>query len=141
MTRRRQSIEAPEMDGAMTPMIDVVFQLLIYFLVTFSTPDVLAHLDISRPAPDPNQTEPSTPPKMIRVNIYARGGRSGGFELNDRAVTKTELERVLSRLASLSSDQTVLVTCAGEAVHSKLVDVLDLCAGCGLSQLSVVSAK
>lgn len=120
----------------MTPMIDVVFQLLIYFLVTFTTPDVLAHLDISRPAPDKTQTEQRTPPKMIRVNIYV-----DGFSLNGRAVSKHELGNILRRLASFSKSQTVLITCAGSSEHAKLVDVLDICAESGLSKLSVVSAE
>ena len=124
------------MEVSMTPMIDVVFQLLIYFLVTFTTPDVLAHLDISRPAPDKTQTEQRTPPKMIRVNIYA-----DGFSLNGRAVSRTELHSILNRLASFSKTQTVLITCAGESEHAKLIDVLDICAESGLSKLSVVSAE
>ena len=124
------------MDVSMTPMIDVVFQLLIYFLVTFTTPDVLAHLDISHPAPDKTQTEQRTPPKMIRVNIYA-----DGFSLNGRAVSRTELHSILNRLASFSKSQTVLITCAGESEHAKLIDVLDICAESGLSKLSVVSAE
>lgn len=120
----------------MTPMIDVVFQLLIYFLVTFSTPDVLAHLDISRPAPDPSQTEQRTPPKMIRVNIYA-----DGFSLNGRTVPMAELTSILNRLAGFSKNQTVLITCAGSSEHAKLISVLDVCAQSGLSKISVVSAE
>jgi len=124
------------MEVSMTPMIDVVFQLLIYFLVTFTTPDVLAHLDISRPAPDPTQKEQRTPPKMIRVNIY-----TDGFSLNGRAVSRTELSSILNRLASFSKSQTVLITCSGSSTHAKLIDVLDICAESGLSKLSVVSAE
>ena len=120
----------------MTPMIDVVFQLLIYFLVTFSTPDVLAHLDISRPAPDASQTELRTPPKMIRVNVYEEG-----FSLNGRAVSKDELRHILNRLAGFSKSQTVLITCGSRSLHARLVDVLDICAECGLNKLSVVSAE
>lgn len=135
MRRKRKQRDDAEMEVSMTPMIDVVFQLLIYFLVTFTTPDVLAHLDISRPAPDSSQTEQRTPPKMIRVNIY-----EDGFSLNGRAVSKNELERILTRLAGFSKTQTVLITCAGSSKHSMLVDVLDTCAGCGLNKLSVVSA-
>jgi biopolymer transport protein ExbD len=129
------------MDVSMTPMIDVVFQLLIYFLVTFSTPDVLAHLDVSRPAPDPSQTEQRTPPKMIRVTIYAEGGREAGFGLNGRTVSRRELAAILNRLAGISASQTVLISCAGGAEHAKLVDVLDICAESGLNKLSVVSAE
>lgn len=120
----------------MTPMIDVVFQLLIYFLVTFSTPDVLAHLDVSRPAPDSSQVEQRTPPKMIRIRIS-----SDGFGLNGRAVSRVEMQSILSRLAGFSTDQTVLITCAGNSEHAQLVEVLDVCAECELSKLSVVSGQ
>lgn len=136
MRRKRRQFDETEMEVSMTPMIDVVFQLLIYFLVTFTTPDVLAHLDISRPAPDPTQTEQRTPPKMIRVNIY-----EDGFSLNGRAVSKKELSRILNRLAGFSTSQTVLITCSGKSAHAKLIDVLDICAGAGLNKLSVVSAE
>jgi len=120
----------------MTPMIDVVFQLLIYFLVTFSTPDVMAHLDISRPAPDPSQTEQRTPPRMIRVNVY-----SDGYSINGRAVSPAELNSLLGRLAGLSRNQTILITAASESDHDRLIRVLDICAEHGLSKISVVSAE
>ena len=136
MRRKRKKIDDPEMEVSMTPMIDVVFQLLIYFLVTFTTPDVLAHLDISRPAADSSQTEQRSPPKMIRVNIYV-----DGFSLNGRAVEQVELRRILNRLAGFSKLQTVLITCAGGSEHADLIDVLDICAEAGLSKLSVVSAE
>jgi biopolymer transport protein ExbD len=125
----------------MTPMIDVVFQLLIYFLVTFSTPDVLAHLDISRPAPDATQTEQRTPPKMIRILVHAGAGLESGYSLNGRTVTRAELAGLLARLAEISRNQSVLIHCAGGSAHDKLIGVLDLCAANGLTKLSVVSAE
>jgi len=125
----------------MTPMIDVVFQLLIYFLVTFSTPDVLAHLEISRPAPDSSRTEPSTPPKMIRIDILAGGDDEAGYSLNNRVLSHSELDSILKRLAGFSQNQTVLVTCAGESEHERLIGVLDLCSQHGLSKISVMSAR
>ncbi|MGE4490786.1 MAG: ExbD/TolR family protein [Kiritimatiellales bacterium] len=141
MRRRRRQREEAAIEVSMTPMIDVVFQLLIYFLVTFSTPDVLAHLDISRPAPDKTQTEQRTPPKMIRVNVYAEGGRENGYSLNGRTVSFRELASILNRLAGFSRNQTVLITCAGGSEHAKLIGVLDICAESGLSKISVVSAE
>lgn len=135
MRRKRRERDEPDGDVSMTPMIDVVFQLLIYFLVTFSTPDVLAHLEVSRPATDSSQKEQRTPPKMIRVTVQERG-----FSLNGRAVSRAELASIVNRLAGFSTNQTVLITCAGGSEHAALVDVLDQCAACGLTKISVVSA-
>ncbi|MFA5688416.1 MAG: biopolymer transporter ExbD [Kiritimatiellales bacterium] len=141
MKRKKRVREDVPIEVSMTPMIDVVFQLLIYFLVTFSTPDVLAHLDVSRPAPDPSQTEQRTPPKMIRIAVFTEGGFENGYSLNGRAVSRAELTSIVMRLAGFSKNQTVLITCAGGSEHAKLVGVLDLCAQNGLSKISVVSAE
>ncbi|MCK5845758.1 MAG: biopolymer transporter ExbD, partial [Victivallales bacterium] len=77
-----------------------------------------------------------TPSKMIRVNI-----QPDGYGLNGRAVSRDQLASILKRLASFSSSQTVLITCAGRSEHARLIDLLDLCAECGLTKLSVMSAE
>jgi biopolymer transport protein ExbD len=121
----------------MTPMIDVVFQLLIYFLVTFETPDVIANLDVFRPSPDKTQQQPpEKPPNMIRINIYP-----DGISLNDRVLSLQELDARLAKLASYGTDQTVLITCGSLSPHGRLVEVLDLCAKARMTNLSVVSGN
>ncbi len=134
--QRRFSGTESEMDVSMTPMIDVVFQLLIYFLVTFSTADVLAHLDISRPSPDAAQQEAPPPADMIRVAVMP-----AGYAINGRGVGEEELGILLRRLASISAKQTVLVVCDDRSLHGKLIHVLDLCAESGLAQISVMSGE
>jgi biopolymer transport protein ExbD len=134
--QRRFAQTNEEIELSMTPMIDVVFQLLIYFLVTFSTADVLAHLDISRPSPEAAQKKPPPPADMIRVAVLPEG-----FAINGRAVTEDELAAMLKRLADISTKQTVLVTCDDQSIHGKLIQALDLCASCGLTKISVMSGK
>ena len=134
--QRRFSGADAEIELSMTPMIDVVFQLLIYFLVTFSTADVLAHLDISRPKPDTAPQQPNPPVDMIRVAVLPKG-----YGINSREVTEEELEIMLKRLANISMKQTVLVTCDDKSLHGRLIQVLDMCAENGLSKISVVSGK
>jgi len=124
----------PEGELPMTPMIDVVFQLLIYFLVTIQPRDVLAHLDVFRPSPDQKQEQQDKPPKMIRILILP-----DGFTINDRPVRLEELDRLLSKLASIDRNQTILINCTALSPHEKLVQVLDLCAKSKLVNLSVVS--
>ena len=133
---RRFAGTESEMELSMTPMIDVVFQLLIYFLVTFSTADVLAHLDISRPSPDAAQQQTPPPADMIRVAVMP-----AGYAINGRRVSEEELGTLLRRLASISAKQTVLVVCDDRSLHGKLIHVLDLCAESGLAQISVMSGE
>jgi len=145
MSRRKKTCRFgdgnDEIELSMTPMIDVVFQLLIYFLVTFTTPDVLANLDISRPSPDAKQQDTKPPANMIRVVVLPVGGMEAGYAINGRAVTAGELSDMLRRLAGISTKQSVVITCDDKTVHGKLVRVLDICAENKLTNLSVISGQ
>ena len=134
--KQRFAHTAEDVEVSMTPMIDVVFQLLIYFLVTFSTAEVLSFLDISRPAPDAAQEEPSPPADMIRIAVM-----ENGYGINGRDVGDEELKVLLERLAEVSTKQTVLVNCDDQSLHGRLVQVLDLCAANELTQIAVMSGK
>jgi len=132
--RSRKKPEGDTSEIPMTPMIDVVFQLLIYFLVTMKPVDVVAHLDVFRPSPEKQAQQPEHPPKMIRITVYA-----DGFTINDKPVGLPDLDRLVSKLASFDRSQTILIMCTALSPHEKLVQVLDLCAKYQLNNLSVVS--
>ncbi|MDZ4198666.1 MAG: biopolymer transporter ExbD [Kiritimatiellia bacterium] len=135
MARSRRKSDPPSADLPMTPMIDVVFQLLIYFIVTIKPIDVFAHLDVSRPSPDPTQRK-EQPPPVIRLQIYP-----DAYTINDRPVPDSELDRVLKRLAELDKKQTILISVSALSPHEMLIRVLDLCARNELANLSVVSTN
>lgn len=132
--RKRSRQNTVEAELSMTPMIDIVFQLLIYFILTFEPQDVMAHLDVFRPAPQDQQEQPETPPNVLRIVIYA-----DGFTLNDRQMRLPEIERNITRLAALDNRQTVMIQATALSRHEDLVRILDLCAKVGLTNLSVVS--
>lgn len=136
MAHRRRKVELIEAELSMTPMIDIVFQLLIYFILTFEPQDVMAHLDVFRPAPQDQKTEMETPPNLIRITIY-----EDGYVINDREVRLPALERVLGQLAAIEKNQTILIMVTAHSMHEDLVAVLDLCAKSGLKNLSVVSTN
>ena len=136
MGRSRKRSDMPPSDLPMTPMIDVVFQLLIYFIVTIKPMDVFAHLDVNRPSPESKQEKMKTPPKLIRIGIFEEG-----YTINDRAVTEEYLGGFIKDMADLDKTQTVLIMCSGFARHEKLITVLDYCAEYGLKSLSVISTN
>lgn len=134
--QRRFAGTDADVEVSMTPMIDVVFQLLIYFVVTFSAAEVLSFLDISRPAPDAAQDTQSPPADMIRIAVM-----ENGYAINGRDVGDDELKVLLERLAAVSTKQTVLVNCDDQSLHGRLVQVLDLCAANELTQIAVMSGR
>jgi len=134
MARKRRTQADVTADVPMTPMIDVVFQLLIYFLFTIKPIDVVAHLDVFRPAAEQRPDDAPPPPKMLQIRVLPEG-----FVLNERFMDLKAMTSVLQKLAESSKTQTVLILCSRESAHEKLVQVLDRCAEAGLTNLSVVS--
>ena len=121
----------------MTPMIDVVFQLLIFFIVTLKEQDILAQMNISRPAPD-SQATPDTRPDLLTIEIGREGWVLNGRPYVGRAAF-AQLDRQLTRLASFSPDTSVIIKCTGDSPHSFLIQVLNVLAREGMQNISVFS--
>ncbi len=129
--RDRRAGDAAQLE--MTPMIDVVFQLLIFFIVTLKVEDIMAHLDVLRPAPDPDAKEEQVE-DLVTIQVY-----EDGYVLRGRRISKERLEQRLIRIAGYSRDITIIIKCKGTSPHKYLVQLLDICAKAGLKNLSVFS--
>ncbi len=114
----------------MTPMIDVVFLLLVFFVVTIQPQDVLAKLDVSRPAPSPG----TTPIVLLRIDV----GRQG-YVINGRQWALEEIRKNLSQLHESSPRTPLIIASTSDASHSQLVRLLDACAGIGIDNISLMS--
>ncbi len=132
---KRSGLDLPA-ELPMTPMIDVVFLLLIYFLMTLQPIDIFAHMDVSRPSQERTDREFTPPPNLLRINIF-----HDGITINDRPVTRPDMERILGRLAEIHARQTVLILTSVHSTHDQLIGVLDVCSLVGLTNLSVVSTN
>ncbi len=136
MARKRRRPDSPQAELEMTPMIDVVFQLLIYFIVTTKPIDVITNLDVFRPAPDPNAPKDTPPPNLVRVGVY-----QDGYTVNDAPASLDRLGEALAKVAAIDVGRTIMITVSAVSEHGQLVKALDLCAKNGLKSLSVVSAS
>jgi biopolymer transport protein ExbD len=134
--RKRMGQEKPA-EIPMTPMIDVVFQLLVYFIFTLKVEDVTANLDVLRPRPDAVQDERPPPRGLIRIEIYA----NEGYRLQERPVTLQMLGSRMERLAEQDREATVLITVSQHSTHEQLIAVLDQCTRVQLTRLAVVSGN
>lgn len=134
MARKRRKGDYSEPDLPMTPMIDVVFQLFIYFIMTMKPIDIFTHLNVSRPSEDKSTSV--TPLNLLRINIYP----NDVYSLNDRRVSLADMEKNLGKLADKDPNQTVLIISSARAKHDQLVNVLNICAKLKLTNLSVLSA-
>ncbi len=118
----------------MTPMIDVVFQLMIFFIVTIKQEDIFSKLNANRPAPNASSSESVENDTQIKIDIGP-----GGMVFNGRGVSLRELDRNIKKLSATSKKATVLVRCTLDSPHMYLVQALDTCNKYGMYNLSIFS--
>ena len=126
-----RSSEEPKVE--MTPMIDVVFQLLIFFVVTLKQEDILAKLMASRPAPDPN-AKPDQQPDLIDITVHKHG-----FIFKQRPVSLEGLDRQIERYSRMSKNATVIIRCTSDSKQRYLVQAMDICSKYKMKNLSIFS--
>ena len=135
MARKPQ--DNPQLD--MTPMIDVVFELIIFFVVTIKQEDLFTKLNVNRPAPSSSSSSSDEVTCNIELGRRYDGSPQGVILYNKREVKRPELDTCLRDLARTSKKTPVIIKAAENSPHKVLVDVLDLCYKNELYSVSVFS--
>ncbi len=133
MARKPQ--ENPALD--MTPMIDVVFELIIFFVVTIKQEDLFSQLNANRPAPATGKSDSSESDTTVTIAIGAGRDANGVLVYNSREVTRKELDANLRDVARTSTKTPIIVRCEEKSPHKALVDVLDICYRHNLFSVSI----
>jgi biopolymer transport protein ExbD len=123
--------EAPEIN--LTPLIDVVFLLLIFFMVTTSFRDE-GRLRLQLPEADAEAVSVEEI-ELIEV-VVDRGGR---FYVNEQPVTDTRLETLQQALRGVLGTESalpVLIKADAQAQHQAVMTVLDAAGQLGLTQVA-----
>ena len=134
----RKSQENPALD--MTPMIDVVFELIIFFVVNIKQEDIISQLNANRPAaPEGPAQETSDNTVTIQIGKAMSGKKAenGRIAYNGAEIDIPKLNEFLSKLPS--KDTPIIVRCTGDSPHKALIDVLDVCYGNKLYSVSIFS--
>ena len=123
MARKPQ--DNPQLD--MTPMIDVVFELIIFFVVTIKQEDLFTRLNANRPAPASSSSSSSESDTTVTIEIGRGRDANGVIVYNKREVRRSELDQNLKEVSRTSKKTPIIVRCAEDSPHKALVDVLDIC--------------
>ena len=134
MAYKKKANRGEKVELSMTPMIDVVFQLLIFFVVTLKQEDIFAKLTAARPAPNQNKEEATKQDPPITVAV----GREGFF-FNNRLCTLDDLDRGIARISGYSKTAMVVIKCTQDSPHKFLINVLDICYKHKMENLSIFS--
>lgn len=130
--RGKNIIDSAAVD--LTPLIDVTFQLLIFFLLTatFNT-DAAFKVKL----PKASASEPATESKSIVVEI----SEDGRFEIDRKVVDGAELQTRLCMAAKEAQITTVNIKADQNTKHEKVVQAMDVAKACGIEKLGILHRR
>ena len=102
-----------------TPLLDLVFVLLVIFIIT--TPQMMNNLEMTLPSPKPPPPSKEKP-KINKITVEA----GGQITLNEQKVTVPELKAGLQTLKHADPDLKVVVKGSDETDYQNMVYVLDV---------------
>ncbi|HGX94012.1 MAG TPA: biopolymer transporter ExbD [Candidatus Tenderia sp.] len=133
MNLRQFRREEPSVN--LTPLIDVVFLLLIFFMVTTTFREE-SEIQINLPQASNKPVEHEA--QALEVTI----DRDGRFFVNQQALINTQLDTLKRALRELKSDadnQSVIVSADANAPHQAVVKAMDAARQVGLTRLSIAT--
>ncbi len=131
MSFRRKVQESPKVD--LTPMIDVVFLLLIFFMISTT---FIEQPGLSIDLPHSGSEQIRQKDKDLHVYLTA----SGDIYLERTKVTKAALQAHLSTYrAATAKGMTFLLMADQDARHGEVVELMDMARSAGFSQLAIAT--
>jgi len=127
--RNRREEPAPDI----TPMIDVVFLLLIFFMLS-TTFIVQPGITISLPKSSAEEIKKQK--EEIEVSI----SREGDFYLDGNKVDLEALKERFINAAEGSMESVVIINADEKASHGNVVAVMDIAKESGITKLAVATA-
>lgn len=135
MKFRRQPREELELN--LTPLIDVVFLLLIFFMVSTT---FQKESEISLQLPKASDTADETKTESIEVVINA----AGRFYLNDQELVKSDAESVQAALHKLTDgnrDIPLTIRADAQTPHQAVVMAMDAAGQLGMLRMSIATSQ
>ncbi len=128
--RARQEVEVN-----LTPLIDVVFLLLIFFMVS-TTFTKETHLSIDLPESSPQSN------RVADLQIEILITREGDFAINGVALINREQNTLRTAIGKISEGDTAIpmvITADSATPHQSVVTALDVAGQLGFSRLSITT--
>lgn len=132
---RRKNRASDEAEINITPMLDIVFIMLIFFIVTTSFVKEKG-LEVSRPS--------NAPPKEIKQTkgpIVIKIDANGNIVMQGRMLEQGAVEANLERAKAEKPDSPLIIAAHPDADTNALVTVLDAAEAVGVASVSVATTK
>jgi len=132
---RKRHHPADEAEINITPMLDIVFIMLIFFIVTTSFVKERG-LEVSRPS--------NAPPKEIKKNkgpIVVKIDSNGNISMKGRMLEDKAVQANLERQKAEKPDSPLIIAAHPDADTNALVIILDAADAVGVASVSVATTS
>ncbi|MCM8760418.1 MAG: biopolymer transporter ExbD [Candidatus Omnitrophica bacterium] len=111
------------------PLIDVVFQQLIYFMLTSSF--------IMQPGIKINLPQATTSETITEKEVIVSITKDGAIFYKDSPLTLEQLEKTLQNLVVVNRDRVLIIKGDRKAEHGIVVGVMDIARRTGISKIVI----
>ena len=126
-----------EVNLDITPLIDVVFLLLIFFMVS-TTFEHNSEINITLPTSSKETTEAK--PDAVNIGLDAQGN----IYINDKALVNAQLETIKTALSEALvglNEPPVIISADANATHQSVVRVMDAARQLGLIKITFATQE
>ncbi len=120
----------------MTPMVDIVFLLIIFFLTTTSIIQLEQDLSIDLPKQSEEIKAKAPPARPIVVNVRHLPGGKAYYHVENEPMTLSSLTANLSRAKIRYKDQAVVIRGDRNVKWEHIAAVMSCCGQVGISKVS-----
>lgn len=133
MSARRHIPAQEDTELDMTPMLDIVFIMLIFFIVTTSF--------VKESGVTVNTPQAATAAKQENANIFIAITASGEVWIDRRPVDPRSVRAIVARLHADNPEGSVIIQSDAEAATGILVDVMDQVRLAGVEGIAIAADK
>jgi biopolymer transport protein ExbD len=119
----------------LTPMIDILFNLIIFFLVSTRFGEIERQVDLAVPQVA-GEAALREVPRTRTINIY----RNGALSLDGEAVSLAELSRRLAADRQVQSKLEVAIRGDAQTPYQHVAAVIAACREAGIAELGIAVA-
>ena len=131
MTARRHNVTSDETELDMTPMLDIVFIMLIFFIVTTSFVKE-SGIEVNPPAAATSQAQEN-------ANIFIAINADGDVWIDKREVDIRTVKAIVSRLHASMPEAAVVIQADRKSSTEQLIQVMDQLRQAGIDDIAIAA--
>jgi biopolymer transport protein ExbD len=133
---KKRNVEGCEMN--MTPMIDVVFQLIIFFVVTLKmTEEINPDIVLEDGKHGEIITADNQPPQSVTIEV----SRRGRISIHNATLTQSKLEHIIRSRYNKYGSFPVMIRADYRTHHEDVKRVMDACTRNGVWKVGFIAVQ